>query len=292
LSVDGQILLDKPAGVTSFSALNDLKSSLGTRRIGHAGTLDKFATGLLVVLIGRYTKLAELFSGLDKCYRATLVLGRRTDTLDPEGEVIEEGPIPELTQIDEAADRLKGTIDQIPPVYSAVHVKGRRAYRIARSGGVPKLEARRVTIHRLEIGDYRPPELDIVVECSKGTYVRAVARDLGTLAGSCAYLKALRRTRVGPYHVEEAIAADPSLAAQLLVQLAGSLERLLRLGGIGTAAVTDEAVGGVRNGQKPQGWFFTDAPKTDGLYTLLDSGGNLLALVIRDRGEYRYKMVL
>jgi tRNA pseudouridine55 synthase len=295
LSIDGQILLDKPAGMTSFSALKDFKSSLGTGRVGHTGTLDKFATGLLVVLIGRYTRLAELFSGLDKCYRATFVLGRTTETLDPEGEVVGEGPVPGLSRIEEAAGRLSGTIDQIPPAYSAVHVGGRRAYRIARAGSDPKLQPRRVTIYRIEIVDYSPPELDIVVDCSKGTYVRALARDLGILAGSCAYVKSLRRTRVGPYDIAEAVPADAVSGAQLLAGPAGpagSLERLLRLGGVSAATVKDESVAGVRNGQKLKGCFFTDAPQADGLYALLDSGGNLLALAVRDRGEYNYKMVL
>jgi len=289
LSIDGLILLDKPAGVTSFSALKGLKSSLGTRRIGHTGTLDKFATGLLIVLIGKFTRLADLFSGLDKCYRATLILGRTTDTLDPEGEVVGEGPLPDLSGIEEASGRLIGPIDQIPPVYSAVHVGGRRAYRIARAGGDPKLGPRRVTIYRIEIVDYRPPELDIIVECSKGTYVRALARDLATLAGSCAYLSSLRRTKVGPYEVEEAVRADTSSGVPLLT---GSVERLLRLTGLGAVTVKDEAVAGVRNGRKLKGWFFKDAPQTDGLYTLLDSSGSLLALAARERGEYYYKMVL
>ena len=289
MSVDGQLLLDKPAGITSFSALKDLTSALGTGRIGHTGTLDKFATGLLVVLVGKYTKLAELFSGLDKCYRATMVLGRSTDTLDPEGEVIEEGPLPDLQRVEEASERLTGTIEQIPPIYSAVHVEGRRAYRIARSGGEPKLEPRRVTIYRLEIVDYRPPELDIKVECSKGTYVRALARDLGTLSGSCAYLTSLRRTRVGPYDVREAAPVHASATAQML---AGSVERLLRLDGVSAVTVKAEAAAGVRNGQKLKGSFFTDEPKTDGLYSLLDSSGSLLAMAVRDRGEYRYRMVM
>jgi tRNA pseudouridine55 synthase len=295
LSVDGQLLLDKPAGITSFSALNGLKRSLGTGRIGHAGTLDKFATGLLIVLIGRYTKLAELFSGLDKCYRAALVLGSRTDTLDPEGQVIEEGPLPDLRRIEEAADRLRGTIDQIPPVYSAVHVGGRRAYRIARCGGEPKLEPRRVTIHRLEIVDYRAPELDIAVECSKGTYVRALARDLGSLAGSCAYVKSLRRTRVGPYDVQEALPIDAASGVPLpaaAAQLPGSVQRLLRLDGIRALTVNERSVTEVRNGQELKDSFFYGTPQTDGLYTLLDRAGNLLALAVRDFGKYHYKMVL
>jgi tRNA pseudouridine55 synthase len=290
LSTDGQLLLDKSAGTTSFSALNGLKRSLGTGRVGHAGTLDKFATGLLIALIGKYTRLADLFSGLDKCYQATLVFGSRTDTLDPEGETVEEGPIPKLERIQEAAEQLRGPIDQTPPFYSAVHVEGRRAYRIARSGEQPRLKPRQVTIYRLEILDYRVPELDIEVECSKGTYVRALARDLGSLAGSCAYLTSLRRTRVGPFDVGEAVAAPEGNAIRKLLE--GSLERLLRLEGVSPATVKAASVMGVRNGCKLQDCFFTSPPKADGTYALLDSRGELLAVALRELGEYRYKVVL
>ena len=290
MSIDGQLLLDKPAGITSFSALNGLKRSLGTGRVGHTGTLDKFATGLLIALIGKYTRVAELFSGLDKCYQATLVFGSRTDTLDPEGEVMEEGPIPDLERIREAADRLRGLIDQTPPVYSAVHVGGKRAYRIARAGEEPRLEPRRVTIYRLEIVDYRAPELDIEVECSKGTYVRALARDLGSLSGSCAHLTSLRRTRVGPYDVGEAVPAPEGTQGETLLE--GSLERLLRLEGVSPVTVEEGSVAGVRNGRRLQDRFLTAAPRVDGTYALLDSYGGLLAIAVRDRGVYRYKVVL
>ena len=290
MSIDGQILLDKPAGITSFSSLNGLKRSLGTGRVGHAGTLDKFATGLLIALIGKYTKVADLFSGLDKCYQATLVFGSRTDTLDPEGEVVEEGPIPDLGTIREAADRLRGPIDQTPPVYSAVHVGGKRAYRIARAGEEPRLSPRRVTIYRLEIVDYRAPELDIEVECSKGTYVRALARDLGSLSGSCAHLARLRRTRVGPYEVGEAVPATEQNEGKKLV--GGSLERLLRLEGVNPLNVEQEWVAGVRSGLRLEDRFFAAAPGLDGTYALLDPHGSLLAVAIRERGGYRYKVVL
>ena len=291
MSIDGQILLDKPAGITSFSALNGLKRSLGTGRVGHTGTLDKFATGLLIALIGRYTRVADLFSGLDKCYQATVVFGSRTDTLDPEGEVIEEGTVPDLERIRAAADQLRGRIDQTPPVYSAVHVGGKRAYRIARAGREPRLEPRKVTIYRLEVLDYRAPELDIEVECSKGTYVRALARDLGSFSDSCAFLKNLRRTRVGPFEVGEAVAAPPEgTAAEDLLE--GSLERLLRLEKISALTVKEQSAAAVRNGQMPQDRFFVAAPGADGLYALLDSGGGLLAVAARNRGEYRYKVVL
>ncbi|UCF99283.1 MAG: tRNA pseudouridine(55) synthase TruB [Spirochaetaceae bacterium] len=289
MSTDGLTLLDKPAGMTSFTALSALKSRLGTRRIGHTGTLDKFATGLLVVLVGKYTRLADLFSGLDKCYRATIVLGRRTDTLDPEGRVIEEGFVPDLAAIQEAARKLTGTIDQIPPIYSAVHVQGRRAYRIARSGGEPELEPRRVNIYRIELVAYRAPKLDIEVECSKGTYVRALARDLGEAAGSCGYVQTLRRTRVGPFAVEEAVVPDSFSGVGAL---ADSPQRLLRLDGITALTVKDKSMSRVQKGQVLMDSCFTRAPKSNGLYALFDRRGNLLGMAFRDGGGYRYRMVL
>jgi len=289
LTVDGLTLLDKPPGITSFSALKPLKSRLETRRIGHAGTLDKFATGLLVVLFGRYTRLADLFSGLDKCYRATITFGRSTDTLDPEGQTVEEGPVPDLDAISSAVKELTGAIDQKPPVYSAVHVDGKRAYRIARAGGDPRVTPRRITVHRFDILSYRSPELDVIVDCSKGTYIRALARDLGKLAGSCAYVKSLQRTRVGPYTVNEAVLPESFSGKENLVC---SRELLSRLDGIGVCTVRDESVAGVRNGQTLQDHFFTVAPNKDGLYQLVSSTGCLLALATRENGRYRYKMVL
>jgi tRNA pseudouridine55 synthase len=141
----------------------------------------------------------------------------------------------------------------------------------------------------MEILDYRAPELDIVVECSKGTYVRALARDLGALCGSCAYLNALRRTGVGPYSVEEAVPADVLAESGCL---SGSVARLSRMPGIGTVTVKEDAVAGVRNGRPLRNSLFTAQAKTDGLYTVLDPAGHLLAVAAREHGEYRYKMVL
>jgi len=289
LTVDGLMLLDKPPGITSFSALKSLKRRVEMRRIGHAGTLDKFATGLLVVLFGRYTRLADLFSGLDKSYRATITFGRSTDTLDPEGQTVEEGPVPDLDAISAAVKELTGTIEQKPPVYSAVHVDGKRAYRIARAGGDPRVTPRRITVHRIDILSYLPPELEVIVDCSKGTYIRALARDLGTLAGSCAYVQRLRRTRVGPYTVDEAVLPESFSGKEDLLY---SRELLSRLDGLGVCAVRDDSVAGVRNGQTLQDRFFTDAPNKDGLYQLVSSTGCLLALAIRENGRYRYKTVL
>jgi tRNA pseudouridine55 synthase len=289
LRPDGLILLDKPAGITSFSSLNSLKSKLGTRRIGHTGTLDKFATGLLVVLIGKYTKTADLFSGLDKCYRAEIILGKTTDTLDPEGKVIGEGPLPDLSAVEQVVSGLTGSIEQIPPQYSAVHVDGQRAHRIVRAGGTAKLEPRQVQIYKIDIMGYDAPRLDVVVECSKGTYIRALARDLGDLAGSCAYVNRLRRTRVGPYEVGEAVAPEAFTGVEELV---GSLQRLSRLEGICSLTVKEQMVKGVLSGRSLAGNFFTEAVEKDGYYTLLDPQGHLLALVSLEGGSFRYRMVV
>jgi tRNA pseudouridine55 synthase len=209
--------------------------------------------------------------------------------LDPEGQTVEEGPVPDLDAIKSAAGRLIGTIDQKPPVYSAVHVNGERAYRIARAGGDPQVAPRRITVHRIDILSYRSPELEVVVDCSKGTYIRALARDLGQLAGSCAYVQSLRRTRVGPYTVGEAVLPESFSGKENLL---GSRELLSRLDGIGVCTVRDESVAGVRNGQTLQDRSFTAAPNKDGLYQLVNSSGCLLALATRDHGQYRYKMVL
>lgn len=289
MRTDGIVLLDKPAGTTSFTTLGALKRELETGRIGHTGTLDKFATGLLVALTGRFTKLADLFSALDKCYEATIVLGETTDTLDPEGRIVEQGPLPRLRSIEQAAKELTGTIEQLPPDYSAVHVGGERAYRIARSGGNPRLQPRRVTIHSLEVLDHRGAELDIAVRCSKGTYIRALARDLGRAAGSCAYVRRLRRTEVGPYTVEEALAPDRFPGPDALEN---SLERLSRLDSIGILPVKREYETAIRQGQTLRERFFSEAPGRERIFAVLDSCGCLMAVAVREGSDYRYKMVL
>ncbi|MBP1779515.1 MAG: truB, partial [candidate division NC10 bacterium] len=175
----GMLLLDKPAGITSFQALAGVKKALAAGRVGHVGTLDRFADGLLPVLVGSSTRLAFAMQGLDKSYRAVFVFGRSTATLDPEGEVVAEAEVPTLEAIMQARAAFLGRIQQVPPEYSAVHVGGKRAYRLARRGESPQLAARTVEILRFDIEGYQPPELQVRVDCSKGTYVRALARDLG-----------------------------------------------------------------------------------------------------------------
>jgi tRNA pseudouridine55 synthase len=209
----GVVLLDKPTGITSFAALGKTKQRFHTRKVGHTGTLDPFASGLLVVLIGPATRCARFFTGLSKRYETELIFGRETDTHDHTGATVREAPLPDYERICELLDDFRGEIAQVPPSYSAVHVDGKRAYERARSGEDVEIPPRRVTIHSLESTRVDERTMRLTVECSSGTYIRALARDIGRAAGSAAHLASLRRTAVGPFLVDEA--DDPEDAADI-----------------------------------------------------------------------------
>lgn len=205
----GQVLLlDKPGGPTSHDAVDRVRRAVGTRSVGHTGTLDPFATGLLVMCIGGATRLAEYFHLPDKTYEATLVLGVETETHDPEGDVTRRSEAWRGLDADRAraalADRT-GRIRQVPPRYSAKRTGGRRAHRAARAGEDVELEAEPVRVESLELLDFRPPKARIRARVGTGTYIRALARDVGRDLGCGAHLAALRRTAVGPLEVEGAL---------------------------------------------------------------------------------------
>lgn len=199
----GVVLLDKAEGETSFSALGNLKRRFNTRRIGHTGTLDPLATGLLVALVGQATRCARFFSSLDKVYVADIRFGSETDTDDCTGQILKTAPVPVMETPADAAVAFLGEIRQIPPAYSAIHVDGRRAYERARGGETIEIPARQVTIHEITSEIIDEVTLRLTVGCSSGTYIRSLARDLGRAIGSAAHLSALRRLRVGPFHVDE-----------------------------------------------------------------------------------------
>lgn len=209
--------MDKPAGVTSHDVVARVRRALGTRAAGHTGTLDPFATGLLVVLVGRATRLARFVEGQPKTYLARARLGRRTETDDPTGPVV--GPVIERPALDEATLRqalagLLGRQRQRPPAYSAKHVGGERSYRLARRGEAVRLPEVEVTVHRIELVAWRSPDLDFRATVSAGTYLRALARDLGERMAVGGHLIALRREAIGPLRVEDAVALeDLSLAS-------------------------------------------------------------------------------
>lgn len=201
---DGFLLLNKKSGESSFESLGDVKKAFGTGKVGHTGTLDKFASGLLVVLIGKAVKLNFLFENCVKEYTGTILFGEETDTLDPEGAVIANGPIPSREMVESALGAFRGDIMQEPPAYSALHINGRRAHELAREGKTPEMKKRPATIHELEIVSWEAPEAIIHAKVSSGTYIRSLARDIGLGAGTRARLSALRRSAVGPFHLEDA----------------------------------------------------------------------------------------
>ena len=207
-TTDGLLLVDKPAGMTSHDVVLAARRAFGESRIGHAGTLDPFATGLLVLLLGRATRLLPHLDGVPKEYEAVIVLGRETETDDLHGAVVRIAPPPSDTAIADAIARLTGPLDQVPPAYSAKRVDGRRAYDAARAGVVLDLAPARVEVYEWRDVVRDGDVLRATVACGGGTYVRALARDLGRLTGSAAHLRALRRTRSGPFRIENAVTVD------------------------------------------------------------------------------------
>ncbi len=203
-SVSGIMLYAKTPGPTSFGSLWSIKKALSTDKVGHTGTLDSFAEGLLVVLTGSLTHLVPHITGFSKTYQAVICFGKTTDTLDPSGKILKTGPIPEREDIEKTLESFKGPVLQVPPVYSALHVEGKRASDLARDGKEVKLESRQIVIYDIKLLDFSAPYALIEVNCSKGTYIRALARDIAVSLGTEAYLSALRRTRVGPFKLEDA----------------------------------------------------------------------------------------
>jgi tRNA pseudouridine55 synthase len=214
MTESGLIIVDKPAGWTSHDVVARIRKLVGTRRVGHAGTLDPMATGVLVVGVGKATRLLGYLALTEKEYTGTIRLGQATDTDDADGTVISLVP---AVQIDDAGLRravagLTGQISQIPPGVSAIKVGGKRSYQLARAGRAPELTARTVTVSRFDVLAVRPDgellDVDVSVTCSSGTYIRALARDLGAALAVGGHLTVLRRTRVGPYPVSQARTLD------------------------------------------------------------------------------------
>jgi tRNA pseudouridine55 synthase len=209
-SQTGLVVVDKPGGLTSHDVVARVRRLAGTRRVGHAGTLDPMATGVLVLAINRATRLLGHLTLEDKRYDATIRLGASTTTDDAEGEVVESHPLGDLTddQVRTALEGFRGEIDQVPSSISAVKVGGKRAYALVRAGEKVDLPPRRVTIHALDITGLELPDVRISVHCSSGTYIRAIARDLGAALGVGGHLTALRRTSVGPFTLADAHTLD------------------------------------------------------------------------------------
>lgn len=208
-SPEGILNIDKPSGITSHDVVNRVRRVAGLRRVGHAGTLDPLATGVLLICLGRGTRLVEYLVGQPKTYEVVVHLGQSTTTYDAEGEVVAERPCtftpPELTA---ALAQFRGPIQQIPPIYSAIKKEGQPLYKMARQGKQVEMEARAVTIYELEQLAFDLPLLTLRVVCSSGTYIRSLAHDLGELLGCGGHVAALRRTAVGGFMVDTAVPLD------------------------------------------------------------------------------------
>lgn len=266
----GILLIDKPAGPTSHDAVQIVRRATGTRRVGHFGTLDPFATGLLVCAIGPATRLAPFCTGHDKTYEVTVRLGWRSTTDDSEGELsaIEGVVAPTREEIDEVCQAWTGHVVQSPPAYSAKHVGGKRAYQRARAGETVTLPGVEVTIHKVTIERYAFPELVLTVECGGGTYMRALARDVGEALGIGGYCAALRRTRSGPFTVEEAngweVAGNPDLVREAIRPTATAIPELpvIELSESQQAAVVHgQMIGDLDSRVEQEGWVQLHGPR-------------------------------
>lgn len=208
-------LVDKPTGPTSHDVVRDIRRWTGLRRVGHGGTLDPLASGLLPIFVGAATRLNEYLSPYRKSYTATVLLGQATDTDDSEGTVIATEPVPDQTasELDAALEPFRGEIMQAPPQYSAVKRDGVAAYRSARQGEYVEIEPRAVTVHDLRATSVELPQIELTMTVSTGTYVRAIARDLGDALGCGAHVVAMRRTAIGPKQADQAYTLDDLAAA-------------------------------------------------------------------------------
>jgi len=283
----GIVVVDKPSGMTSHDVVGRCRRIFGTRRVGHAGTLDPMATGVLVIGIERATKILGLVSETSKSYAATIRLGQCTSTEDAEGDITQQVSAYGVTDaaIETAIAGLRGEIAQIPSAVSAIKVDGQRAYRLARAGRTVELAARPVRIDRFEMLAVRRHDelvdVDVVVDCSSGTYIRALARDVGATLGVGAHLTALRRTRVGGFGIDQArpldeIAEQPALSLtldQACLQLFSHRQ------------LTDEEADSVANGRalNPAG--------IDGVYAAHTADGHVMAL-LRDEGSKTKSVVV
>ena len=205
--MEGIVIINKPPGITSHDVVSRVRRIFNMRKVGHAGTLDPLATGVLVVLLGKSTKLFDKFVAFDKAYAATLKLGTQTTSADITGVVIEQKPFDDITQ-EQTAETFRqfvGESEQFPPMVSAVKYKGERLYKLARKGLVVDRPSRRIRIDMLELVDFKLPEVRFYLECSKGTYVRTLAEDVGQRLGCGACITQIERTKVGPFLIEDAV---------------------------------------------------------------------------------------
>lgn len=293
--IDGILVLAKPPGPTSHDVVAIVRRLTGVRRVGHGGTLDPFAAGVLPVFLGRATRMVEYHMADEKGYRALVSFGARSTTDDLDGELTPgEGSAPDQTTVETALEAFRGTIEQVPPDHSAVRIAGRHAYELARHGEKPGLRPRSVEIRALDLvawdaSDPARPSATLEVRCSAGTYIRALARDLGDRLGSGAYLAALTRTASGPFRLED---AHPLHAAREALS-SGRAETLLLPPDAGLEAyprltLGDQELATLSRGQPVRHRAGADvdlAVGPSGLLRVVDTGGRLAAMARLESGR-------
>jgi len=250
---DGILLIDKEKGRSSFDLVRIVRRILKCKKTGHAGTLDPFATGLLILLLGHGTKLSPYIMGGRKRYRAVIRLGIETDTFDSTGIITKEAPVPELgmDRIHKEIAGFKGVIEQVPPAFSALKVNGERAYKLARRGIEVELKKREINIYSIEVMDIRLPLITVDVTCSAGTYIRSLAFDIGKRLGTVAHLQDLRRISSGDFHVDDAIvlnnpdSVDQKGLLERVIPLEGALPEMISVN------IDNHLAGRIKNGLRP-----------------------------------------
>ncbi|MDO3376680.1 tRNA pseudouridine(55) synthase TruB [Geoalkalibacter halelectricus] len=293
--MDGLLLIDKPRGITSHDVVARVRRILRTRRVGHTGTLDPMATGVLPVAVGRATRLVEFLMADSKTYRATLKLGEITDTQDADGQIVERRQVSDITQerVVAACRAFLGDIAQTPPMYSALKKDGVPLYRLARQGIEVERAARRVRIERIDLLSWELPFLEIEVDCSKGTYIRTLAHDLGAFLGPGAHLVQLCRTRSGAFSLEECLDLENLSADACPGATPGFLELSEILRGVSRLAVDEAGAARLAQGIPPTALQVEATPGEDGDLVVLMRGRRLLAVaryaparLLEKRGDF------
>ena len=294
IAPSGILLLRKPTGLSSHRTLAPIKTRLATRKVGHSGTLDPFASGLLIALVGNCTRIAEALLKLSKCYRATLRFGVATDTLDPCGTPVATGAIPPIEAVRSVLARFHGSILQRPPRYSALKIAGRRAYARARAGDTFELPHRTVHVHSLDAVPTDPTSglWRIELCCSSGTYVRSIARDIAHAVGTVAHLTALERVSVGPFGIDAAVEPEAARRSDLV----GFAAAVRRLDGIAIIAAGERDRAAIANGAPPDSLachtMLDPTATVTGLAVIVDREDRELALLAAQPcGGWRYRAV-
>jgi tRNA pseudouridine55 synthase len=286
--MNGVLVVDKPKGITSFDVVREVRRAVAIKKVGHTGTLDPMATGVLPICLGDGTKIAQFIIEATKAYDATLKLGVTTDTLDAEGKVLETRAVPPITRelLEATLAKFRGTLQQVPPMYSAIKIGGKRLYELARAGEEVERAPREVTVFELVLRDFSSDEVRLSVRSSKGFFVRSLAADIGEALGCGAHLTALRRTQSGPFTLAQSmpladvVAQGPAVASRL-VGLSDALSDIPEL-----------KITAVEAARVKLGGAVEVALTLTGLHRIVEPTGTLLAIADAVKGRLVYRRVL